>query len=104
MIGKIIFALNGTDLWNNPFNTTFGAYTDLLGSLFWLIPLSGIALALFVKTRSPAMVTGFLTAGSLLLSSGHMFLGAPEIATAYLIFSALCMTSLILSVYFNRRI
>ena len=103
-IAWIIMALNASEFIDSPWNTTWGTYIDLFGNLFWLIPLSGIALALYVKTRNPSMVMGFLVAGSLLLSSGHMFLGAPEMATIYLVFSALAMTGLVMNIYFSRKI
>lgn len=104
LFGLLVMALNGSDFISDPFNITFSAYTNLFGGLFWLIPLSGIAMALFVKTRNPSMVMGFLVAGSLLLSSGHMFLGAPEMATIYLVFSALALTGLIMNIYFSRKV
>ena len=100
----IVMALNGSDFIESPWNITWGSYTDLFGNMFWLIPLSSIALALYVKTRNPSMVMGFLVVGSLLLSSGHMFLNAPEMATIYLIFSALSLTGLIMSIYFSKKI
>jgi len=43
--------VNGTELLDDPFNTVFSPFTDLLGSAFWLVPISIIAAALFMKTK-----------------------------------------------------
>jgi len=96
-------ALNGTDLINHPWNTTFKAYTDLLGSAFWLIPVSFIAVALFIKTRNPVLVSAYMLGSGLLLSSGNIFLGHPEMAFVYMVFTALGLVGLIVSIFFMKK-
>jgi len=95
-------AINGSDLINNPFNTTFEPFTDLFGSAFWLIPLSFITVALFVKTRNPVGVSGFMIASGLILGSGNIFMGNPQMSLAYWIFAALGMVGIILSIFFHK--
>jgi len=95
--------LNGTDLINHPFNTTFKAYTDLLGSGFWLIPISFIAVALYVKTRNPVMVGVFLVGSGLLLSGGNLFASNPQMALVFTIFTVLSFVGLIASIYFIKK-
>jgi len=104
LLSSIIMVINGSDFINNPWNITFKAFTDVFGNLFYLIPVTGIALALYIKTREPSMVMAFLVAAGLLLSAGNMFLGAPVMGTIYLVFSALAMTGLVMSIYFSRKV
>jgi len=94
---------NSSDLISNPWNTTFSSYTDLLGNLFWLFPLSFIAIALYVKTRNPVAVSAFMLASGLLLSSGQIFLGHPEMVLVYVIFAVIGLIGLILNIFFLKN-
>jgi len=96
-------AINGSDLIDNPWNTTFSTFTDQLGSMFWLIPVSFIAVALYIKTRNPVLVSSYMIASGLLLASGNMFVGAPEMMFVYIIFSVLGLVGLILGVFFIKK-
>ena len=96
-------AINGTDFINHPWNTTFGTYTDLLGTPFWLIPVSFIAIALYIKTRNPVVATSFMVGSGLLLSSGNMFMGAPEMVFVYTVFTVISFVGLLSSIYFIRK-
>ena len=94
---------NTSPMINDTFNTIFSPYTDLFSNLFWLIPLTFIAVALYTRTRSLPAVFGFLVASCTLLAGGNMFIGSPEIAFLYFMFSALALVGLVLSVLFIRR-
>ena len=95
--------INGTDFLNNPWNTTFAAYTDLLGSAFWLIPVSFIAVALYIKTRNPVVATSFMTASGILLSSGNIFMGQPQMVFVYTVFTVISFSGMIGSIYFMKN-
>ena len=77
------FAVNGTRLVNEPFNTLFKCFTDLIGNAFWLIPIGFIATALYIKTHDITGVGVFLLAGGAILGSGNIFTGQPELAFIY---------------------
>jgi len=96
-------AINGTEFINEPWNTTFAAFTDLLGGAFWLIPISFIAMALYIKTRNPVVATSFLVGSGVLLSGGNMFLGAPEMVFVYTVFTVLSFVGLLASIYFMKE-
>jgi len=96
-------ALNGTEWLNDPAGTTFSPFTDLLGSAFWLIPISFIGLALYIKTRNPVLVSAYMLAVGLMLSSGTIFSGYPEMAMAYMVFAMLGLIGLIVGIFFMRR-
>ena len=96
-------AINGTDFINSPWATTFSPFTNLLGAGFYLIPLSFIAVALYIKTRNPVLVSGYMIASGLLLAGGNIFLGAPEMMYVYIIFSVLGLVGLILSIFFIKE-
>jgi len=93
---------NGSDLVNNPFNTTFKPFTDLLGNAFWLFPVSFIAVALYVKTRNPTLVSAFMLASGVMLASGNIFMGTPEMVIVYIIFAGLGLVGILLNVFFLK--
>ena len=96
-------AVNGTELINDPFNTIFSPFTDLLGTGFFLIPLTFICIALYIKTREPAVVSVFMLASGSLLSGGSIFSGYGSMGFAYMMFAAFGLIGLILSIYFMKE-
>ena len=96
-------AINGTDLVDNPFDTIFDCFTDLFGNGFFLIPLTFIAVALYMKTRNPVLVSAFIWGSGLLLASGNMFMNYPEMALVYGLFTAIGIVGVILGLVFNRK-
>jgi len=95
--------INGSELIDNPMDTIFSPYIDLLGGSFWLFPLTFIAIALYIKTRDVVIVSAFMIASGLLLSGGSMFSSYPEVALGYLIFTGLGFVGLILGIFFMRK-
>jgi hypothetical protein len=95
--------INGSELIDNPMDTIFSPFVDLLGPSFWLIPLTFITIALYVKTRDTVIVSIFMIGSGVLLSSGSIFAGYPEMALAYMIFSGLGIVGLIAGIFFMRK-
>ena len=96
-------AVNGSELINQPFDTIFSPFTNLLGSGFFLLPLTFIAIALYIKTREPAVVSMFMLASGGLLSGGSIFTGYTAMGLAYTLFAGAGLIGLFLSIYFMRR-
>ena len=96
-------AINGSELIDNPWDTIFSTFTDQLGNSFWLVPVSFIAVALYIKTRNPVLVSAYMIASGLLLASGNIFLGSPEMMYVYIIFSVLGLVGLILGIFFIKK-
>jgi hypothetical protein len=96
-------AVNGSELIDQPFNTIFGPFTDLLGSGFFLIPLTFICIALYIKTREPAVVSMFMLASGSLLAGGSIFTGFGSMGLAYMLFAAAGLIGLFLSLYFMNK-
>jgi hypothetical protein len=94
--------INGSEFIDNPSSTIFSTFTDLMGNTFWLIPLSFITVALFVKTRNPVAASGFMIASGLILGSGNIFVNNPQMAYVYWIFAALGAVGIILGVFFHK--
>lgn len=94
---------NGSEIIDDPFNTIFSPFTDLFGTGFWLIPITFIAVALYVKTRNVVSVFAFLLAGCALLASGNIFAGYPEMAYVYILIGLLALVALVLGIIFIRR-
>lgn len=95
--------INGSELINDPFNTIFSPFTNLLGSGFFLIPLTFICVALYIKTREPAVVSVFMLASGTMLMGVDIFAGYESMGLAYALFAALGLIGLVLSLYFMRE-
>ncbi|NIQ88324.1 MAG: hypothetical protein GWN93_04305 [Deltaproteobacteria bacterium] len=98
-----IFAINGSDFINNPWNITFQAYTNLLGPGAFLVVLIFICAALYMKTENAVAVTGFLTVASLLFISGGLYANWPEMARVFTVVAAFGIMATVLNVYFKNR-
>jgi fucose 4-O-acetylase-like acetyltransferase len=98
-----IGAINGSDLINQPWSTITSPFTNLLGTGFYLIPVSFIALALYVKTRNIVVVSAFIIASGSLLGSVGMFSVYPEMSYVYWIFTGLGIVALVLGLIFSIR-
>ena len=94
---------NASDIISNPWNTTWSPYTGLLGNAFWLIPVSFIAVALYIKTRNPVTVSAYMLGSGVLLASGNIFLGTPEMATVYWVFAVLGLVGMILGIFYLKH-
>jgi hypothetical protein len=102
-----LLIINGSDLVNQPWNTTFSPYINLLGQGWLLIPISFLAAAIFVKTHDPALLSGFmiitgamLTAGSLV---GGIFAGFAPATFIYLLFTVIGIAVLFYNVFYGGR-
>ncbi len=96
-------ALNGTDLITQPWDTVLSPFINLLGSGFYLIPITFIALALYLKTHDTMLASSWLLASGVLLSSGAIFTGYLEMSIIYTIVVALGVTGIILNIFFMRK-
>lgn len=101
--GVVKMAFNSSHIITQPFDTIFSAFVDLLGNGFFLIPITFLAVGLYMKYHNLVVVFAFLTGACSLLSSGAIFIDYPEMAYIYAVFSGLAIAGLILSVLFIRR-
>jgi len=97
-------ALNGSDFTNNPWDTVFDPFTDLFGSAFYIIPIGFIAVALYIKTRSPLVSSVWILSSSLLMSAGNIFTDRPSVMVLYVIFTGIGIVGTIVSVFFMRKV
>lgn len=102
-------AYNGSNWINNPWNESFKPFTDFfhdvtgIGGVFWIIPISVIALAIYSKTESPIIVSMYLIASGALFSAGNIFIGNSTMSIIYTVFTAFGITALIGSVLLQKR-
>ena len=94
---------NGTELLNSPWETILSPFTDLLGSGFYIIPISVIAAAIFMKTRDIVSVGVFMILAGSLLSGAGIFQGYFGIVPLYIIIVALGITSVVIGLLFMRK-
>ena len=95
--------LNGSELVDDPFNTIFSPFTDLLGSAFWLIPIGIIAAALYVRTRNITVVGAWLLGAGMLMSTANIFSGYPMILDFYMFVVVIGVVSIILGILLERK-
>jgi len=95
-------AVNVTEFIDDPFGVTFSTFTDLLGTPFYLILISVIGAALFVKTRDPMMLGMYLISSGALLSGGGIFVGAIHMIPFYVIIIALGLTSMFIGLILRK--
>jgi len=96
-------AVNGSELIDNPWATIFSPFTDLLGSGFYLIPVTFIAIALYVKTKDLMVSSVWLIMAGLLLSGGSIFTGYYGMSMLYTVIVALGVTGVVMNIYFMRK-
>jgi len=96
-------AVNGSELIDAPWTTIFSPFTDLLGTGFYLIPLTFIVIALYVKTRDVVVVSAFMIASGMLLGSGLIFANYPEMALVYWLIAGLGLIGLIVGIFFTKK-
>jgi len=96
-------ALNGTELIDAPWDTILSPFTNLLGSGFYLVPITFIAIALYVKTHDTMLSSAWLLASGVFLASGSIFTGYLEMSVIYTIVVAMGVTGIVINVFFMRK-
>ena len=94
--------VNGSEFIDNPFNTIFGTFTDIMGGAFWLIPIGVIAVALFIKTRSITVSSIWLMASTAIVGTG-VFVDYPEVGFIYYLFTVIGIVMTIVSIFFIKE-
>jgi len=95
--------LNGTNLTEDPFNTIFSPFTELLGSAFWLLPITVIAAALFMKTKNITVVGAWLLGAGMFMGSANIFSGYPAILDFYLALIVIGVISIIAGIVLQEK-
>jgi len=95
-------SFNGTNLTNDPFNEFMSVFTDLIGYSFFLIPISFIAIALYIKTRTVAVSGVWLMASTLMVGTA-IFAEQPVMGFIYYLFTVISLVGVIVSIYLDGR-
>ena len=95
-------AFNASELLSDPIAYSLTVFIDLLGTGFYLIPVSVIAGALFLQKRDPAIVSLYMITSGALLGTGSIFAGYGQMAMFYIFFAAVGIGSLFMSLYYKR--
>ena len=95
--------INGTELLENPIDTIFSPFTSLIGDAFWLITISVIAAALYVRTKSITVVGAWLLGAGMFMSAANLFSEYPSIIDFYLLIVVIGIGSLILGILLDNR-
>ena len=103
--------INGTTLINDPFTTIFSPFTNFFegilgdgyGAVFFLFPITILALGVYVKTNDIVTTSMFLLLTGALLFTGSIMAGIPEMGIIFIIFTAMGIVSLFIGIIFQRR-
>jgi len=102
-------ALNGTEFVNNTLQLPFKPFTDLFqnlfgnGDVFYLVPLIGLTIALWYKTEEPVLVSMFMIGSGSILTMSSLFIGVYSLGGLFTIFTAMGITTLVITLILNRR-
>jgi len=95
--------LNGSELTNQPLNTIFSIFTDILGSAFWLVPVGFIAIALYIKTKEFTASSVWLMASTAILGSSNLFTDHPEMSFLYYVLTIIGFVGTVVGIYFMKK-
>lgn len=98
-----LMIINGSDLVNRPWNTTFSPYINLFGQGWLIIPVAFITAALFVKTRDSVVVSMFMILSGALLGVTTLFMGFPQASFIFGFFAALGIAVMFYNVFYGGR-
>ena len=98
-----LFVINGSDLVNQSWNTTFSPYIHLFGQGWFIIPLSFISAALFMKTRDAVVLSMFMIMSGGLLGVGTLFAGFPEASLIYGLFASMGIAVLFYNLFYGGK-
>jgi hypothetical protein len=98
-----IFTINGSDIINQPYNTTFASYIRVLGQGWILVPFAFIGAALFAKTRDTALVAIYLIMIGAFIGAGSAWAGYTGAALLFFIMASLGIAALMYNVFYGGR-
>lgn len=98
-----VLAINGSDLINQPWNTTFMPYIRLLGQGWIIIPFAFIGAALFMKTRDTALIAIYLIIVGAFIGVGSAWAGFMGAALLFFIMAAVGIAALMYNVFYGGR-
>lgn len=98
-----LFALNGSDLINQPWNTTFFPYIRLLGQGWIIIPFAFIGGALFMKTKDTALLALYLLCIGAFIGTASIWAGFMGAALLFFIMAALGIAVLMYNVFYGGK-
>ena len=98
-----LFEINGSDLLNQPYNTTFFTYIRALGQGWIIILFAFIGGALFVKTHDTALVSIYMIMIGAFIGVGSMWTGFMGAALLFFIMAALGIAALMYNVFYGGR-
>ena len=103
-------ALNGSDLINEPWNTSLQPFHQLWEEVtghpetLWVYIFVMLTFAVFMTTERNGMATSIfmITAGSI-MTTGNIFVGSGPMTIIFTIFTGIGFASMFISLYLQRR-
>lgn len=100
---NIIFAFNGSDIVNQPYNTTFFPFIRALGPGWIIVPFAFIGAALFVKTRDTALISIYMICIGAFVGAGSAWAGFTGAALLFFVMAALGIAVLMYNVFYGGK-
>lgn len=98
-----LLAINGSDLIDQPWNTTFMPFIRLLGQGWVIVPLGFIGAALFVKTRDTALIALYLIMIGAFIGIASIWGGFTEAALMFFVMAAIGVAVLMYNVFYGGK-
>ena len=98
-----VFAINCSDLINQPYNTTFATYIRVLGQGWIILPFAFIGGALYMKTRDTALISIYMISIGAFIGAGSAWAGFTGAALLFFIMAALGIATLMYNVFYGGR-
>jgi len=97
--------INGSDIINQPWNTTFSPYIELFGQGWLFIPICFIAAALFMKTRDPVILSVYMILSGVFMTMAtfSLFDAFPAAIIVYILFTVIGIAVLLHGVFYGGR-
>ena len=98
-----LFLINGSDLINQPYNTTFMGFIRILGQGWIIVPFAFIGGALFMKTKDTAILSIYLIMIGAFIGAGTAWYGYTGAALMFFVMAALGIAALMYNVFYGGR-
>jgi hypothetical protein len=103
-------ALNGSELIDQPWNTTLGPFNNLFNHItgvpetLWLFIVIVLTFGVFIASeKNPLYTSMFMICSGSILAGGGLFTGVPIMAAIFTVFTGLGIASMFVSIYLQRR-
>jgi hypothetical protein len=94
---------NGSEIIDNPLTTIMSTYTDILGMVAYVIILTFVIGAVYLKTQSGLATAASILITSMLFATAGVFADVPQLMSLAIVVAALAFIGVIISFVLKIR-